>query len=339
MPDLPISQLPAATLPLDGTEPVPVVQAGVTCQAPASSFTNFSAANPYTWTALQTFEGSAPTDLVQSVISGSIGVNNGTINVFGPGNYTIIQSYYADFFANTTIYNKYGYCLNWRGESGKPNGTLGGLQYAAQMRSSINIVTICDSLVCIQANTSGGTCAVMNDGTNSLALCNGSNAIAVVTGTSMLGEVTGGVWHGTPIDPAYGGTGGLTGPTATWQKFTVPFGEFSSGSTTQRVTVISLPAQQFIGAIAAKVSVAFSASGLSALSLTVQVVVSGTPAPILGTLNGLVAATSTSADVGTHLLNFSTTTDIAVLGTATGANLNTLSTGELDLWLLLSLLP
>lgn len=37
MPNLPISLLPAATLPLAGTEPFPLVQGGVTCRAPASA--------------------------------------------------------------------------------------------------------------------------------------------------------------------------------------------------------------------------------------------------------------------------------------------------------------
>lgn len=37
MPNLKISELPSATLPLAGTEPMAIVQAGVTCQAPVSA--------------------------------------------------------------------------------------------------------------------------------------------------------------------------------------------------------------------------------------------------------------------------------------------------------------
>jgi hypothetical protein len=44
----PISTLPAATLPLGGIEPVPLVQGGITCQAPASAFGGSSGAIVWT---------------------------------------------------------------------------------------------------------------------------------------------------------------------------------------------------------------------------------------------------------------------------------------------------
>jgi len=85
---VPISELPDASLPLAGTEPVPLVQGGVTCQAPASAFagahvafhvtfatqddpgaTNFQHGNPDGAGGSIDYDNSSSCSLVDNVVS------------------------------------------------------------------------------------------------------------------------------------------------------------------------------------------------------------------------------------------------------------------------------
>jgi hypothetical protein len=132
---------------------------------------------------------------------------------------------------------------------------------------------------------------------------------------------------------------GVNGPQ--WTKYTFPYTNFTAASTTEQVTLFSLPAKGLIHYCVQKHSTSFAAPGLSYLSVTIGL--SGDPARYCPILNVYAAVGTSSAFIpsGSAFIpeSFTASTAIVVTGISTGANLNTLTAGSLDVWVLTSTLP
>lgn len=130
----------------------------------------------------------------------------------------------------------------------------------------------------------------------------------------------------------------------TWVKVTKSYTDFSAVATTGTATIFTLPYKGVIHAVVMQHSAAFTGGSISAYTLQVGV---------SGTTNKYVAAASTFGAPGattfvpasattpfSPTIN-SSTTDVAIIATATstGANTSAATAGSVDIWLLISILP
>lgn len=121
-----------------------------------------------------------------------------------------------------------------------------------------------------------------------------------------------------------------------WRKYTVGFALLSVAGLTNSALAFTLPAKGVIHAAHADVSAAFAGTGI--LSLAVTLGDAGNNARYLASFTMLSTGLLTPA-AGIWIPSMSATTDVKAYATAVGANLNLLSQGSLDLYVLWATLP
>lgn len=121
-----------------------------------------------------------------------------------------------------------------------------------------------------------------------------------------------------------------------WYKVTVGFAELSTAGTTLDIDIGGLPAGVIIHSVLQKHSVAFSGGAISALTISVGPV--GDLAKY-GTAHNAFAAVGDTAftlDTTTGLETFGGSTSIRAAAIATSANLDKLTIGSTDIYILVS---
>lgn len=121
-----------------------------------------------------------------------------------------------------------------------------------------------------------------------------------------------------------------------WIKTTIPYTSFSTASTTNSITLLSLPAGGVIHGVKIKHSTAFAGTGIT--DMTVQVGISGSLNKYASAFDVFTAVSNTNFQlsnvVGSE--NHGAATTILITGTSTGANLSALTAGSVDVWVLMS---
>ena len=132
------------------------------------------------------------------------------------------------------------------------------------------------------------------------------------------------------------GIGGIPSTYPTWSKYTVAYTSFSAGSTTNNVTLFSLPAGGVIHGVKLKHSTAFAGGAISAY--TVSVGLSSFPAKYAPAFDVFQATGSTIYEITSELGGEDqvSTTPITATATSTGTNLNAATQGSVDIWVLTS---
>jgi hypothetical protein len=133
----------------------------------------------------------------------------------------------------------------------------------------------------------------------------------------------------------------LSGTTAAplWAKYTTTFSTLSTGSTTNSVTLFSLPAKAMIHQVIIKHSAAFSGGAISAY--TIAVGDAGNSNRFTTPFDAFQAAGDTTRSItqADDIASFASPTNILLTATSTGANLSAATTGSVDVWVLTSTLP
>lgn len=134
-----------------------------------------------------------------------------------------------------------------------------------------------------------------------------------------------------------------------WVKVSTPYSSFSAASTTNDIEVYSLPAGGWIQAAVFKHSTAFAGTGIA--TLTLDLGITGSLTRYAFSYNGMAAVSGTtfygptgSGGTGTitnvpDIRTFSAATSVRVKATSAGANLDQLTAGVIDVYLLVSTLP
>ena len=121
-----------------------------------------------------------------------------------------------------------------------------------------------------------------------------------------------------------------------WVKTTIPYTSFSTAGTTNSITLLSLVAAGVIHGVKIKHSTAFAGTGITAM--TASVGVSGTLNKYASAFDVFSAVSNTNFQlsnvVGSE--NNGAATTILITGTSTGGNLNALTQGSVDVWVLMS---
>lgn len=121
-----------------------------------------------------------------------------------------------------------------------------------------------------------------------------------------------------------------------WVKTTLSYTQFQAASTTNSITLLVLPAGGVIHSVKIKHSTAFAGTSITAMTVSVGVT---------GTLNKYASAfdvyqavsdTTFQLSTGAGSENHGSATNILATGTSTGANLNALTQGSVDVWVLMS---
>lgn len=124
-----------------------------------------------------------------------------------------------------------------------------------------------------------------------------------------------------------------------WRKLTYAYTDFSTAATTFAVTAFSLAAGEGIDGVVIKNNTAFTGGSISAY--TVKVGQSGDDdeyAPAFDIFHA-TAATYSQANTTMDVPNFTTTTDVIITATSTGANLSAATAGSVDIYIRTFLLP
>lgn len=121
-----------------------------------------------------------------------------------------------------------------------------------------------------------------------------------------------------------------------WFKVTVGFAALSTAGVTNDIEILSLPVGTMIHKVVQKHSVAFA--GPSITAMTISVGITGTLAKYGTALDVFqaVGATVFQLDSVVGIESFGAVTSIRAAGIATGANLDQLSAGSTDIYLLVS---
>lgn len=128
-------------------------------------------------------------------------------------------------------------------------------------------------------------------------------------------------------------------PTPMWVRVGsgLPFNIFQTAALTLNINLFSLPAAAIIHATRIKHSVAFAGTSITAVNLSVGI--SGTVAKYASAFDifQAVSATAYQNSATFNSESFTASTQITATITSIGANLSALTTGNVDIWCLLSL--
>jgi hypothetical protein len=121
-----------------------------------------------------------------------------------------------------------------------------------------------------------------------------------------------------------------------WLKFTHAATDFTAASATEDIEVYSLPAGGIIQGVKIKHSTAFS--GGTAASLTLSVGISGTLAKYASAFDVFQAAAATTFQLSNSIgsEDHGSVTSIRLAAVVTGDTLDNVGTGDVDVWILVS---
>lgn len=131
------------------------------------------------------------------------------------------------------------------------------------------------------------------------------------------------------------------GPGAAWSKYTLSHGSFAIAGLTQTGTLFSAEPKEMILGYFCKHSADFTANSASITALTIKLGLSGTIDKYIPGFNIKQSVTTTAYYTSSDfdLPSFNATTAVQWTVEAVGGNLNALSAGALDIWVLKSILP
>lgn len=184
--------------------------------------------------------------------------------------------------------------------------------------SEILLVTTISGLSLTGSNAEGTAAATHNSGTTVTHILTAGALVQLEADTVSTAQV------GVPV----------------WQKVTIPFSSLTAAGLTQTLTVLALSARQAVLGIVVKHSVAFAATSLTALTLTLgdsaqnATYYSATPFDCKQTVSNTAFQAVNVVSLGSFAGS-----NLQAAFTATGANLNTLSAGSVDFDICTVLLP
>ena len=133
----------------------------------------------------------------------------------------------------------------------------------------------------------------------------------------------------------------LSGSTATpvWLKTTLAYTDFAAAALTNTITLTGISAKTMIHQTVIKHSTAFSGGAIA--SYTVSIGVAGSNSKYAVPFNVFQAVSNTARSItqADDVESFTGSSTIQATATSTGANLSAATTGSVDVWLLISLLP
>lgn len=131
----------------------------------------------------------------------------------------------------------------------------------------------------------------------------------------------------------------LTQYSAMWQKYNVAYTDINNASAATTITLYNLDPKESVIACAIKHSTAFAGGSIS--TITGSVGIAGNNIKHIDNFDVGAAVSAGAFDfVNLNLIeSFSATTPIYAVFTAAGANLDSLTAGDLDVWVLKNLLP
>jgi len=140
-----------------------------------------------------------------------------------------------------------------------------------------------------------------------------------------------GVWVGL-------GAGGSSS-TPLWTKYTVPHTSLQAATTTNNITLFSLPANTMIHQVVIKHSIQFAGSGLSGYTISIGIASNLTKYTVPFNVFQATSDTARSITQACEIESFSGATDIKISAVSSNVNLNQSTSGSVDIWVMTSLLP
>lgn len=124
----------------------------------------------------------------------------------------------------------------------------------------------------------------------------------------------------------------------TWSKIaTIGFADLSAAALTNDIELYELQAKEFIHSVLIVPTVAFSGGAVA--SFTLSVGIGGNLTKYHTAQNAFTGFVVTAQENSNFLESLTTTTSIRIAAVATGANLNALTAGSVDVYLSRSILP
>jgi len=124
-----------------------------------------------------------------------------------------------------------------------------------------------------------------------------------------------------------------------WTKYTISHTALQTASVTNTIDLATLPLKTVLHQIMIKQSTAFAGSSITAYTLSVGITGSLQKYSASYDVFQSISDTARSITQIEDVPSFSSSTTLKLTATSTGANLNSSTTGSVDIWLLTSLLP
>lgn len=123
---------------------------------------------------------------------------------------------------------------------------------------------------------------------------------------------------------------------SSWTKYTVTFSQFSAASTSNQVVLASLPSGTAIEAIVVNSTAAFTGGSISAYTIDVD----AAPVSLESGYNAFSAPTNSATGQAVYdVANFLSPTSLIATATSVGGNLDTATTGSVDIYVKFQTLP
>lgn len=165
----------------------------------------------------------------------------------------------------------------------------------------------------------------------------GANSVLVGSGSAGVGfnytEITLGptlTMTGTQLDTTSAGTAG-------WVRVTKTYADFSAASTSSAITIYTLSANQYLLAVAAKHTAAFTGGAIA--TYTVSLSGPGVGPGALLNVHGAPAAGTNFSVPSTSGFAVFTSTNVTATANTSGANTSAATAGSVDFWLYIGTLP
>lgn len=132
---------------------------------------------------------------------------------------------------------------------------------------------------------------------------------------------------------------GTSTATPTWTRTTLTFSSFSAAALTNDISLVVLPAKTMLHQVVLKHSAPMAGSGLTSYTVSVGLATNFTAYTQPFDVKQAVSQTGRSITQVDDVPNFGSTQDVRIQAVSTGTNLNNVTSGTLDVWLLTSVLP